>query len=69
MGRSVRATGEDFLFGGPTFALEESAGEPAGRSRLFPEIHGEREEFLSFPGLAGSDRRDQHDGFAKLHGH
>ncbi len=60
--------GEDFLLGRAAFAFEVTAGEFAGRGRLFPVIHREREEFLPFSGFGGGDRRDDDDGFAQLDG-
>ena len=58
--------GEDFLLGGTAFAFEVAAGELAGRSRLFPVIHGQRKELLALFGLSSGDGRHDDNGFAQL---
>ncbi len=53
-----------FLLGGATFALEEAAGDAAGRVRLLDVVDGQREEVLARLRLLASDRRDENDGVA-----
>ncbi len=62
------AAGEDFLFGGPAFALEVAAGELAGRRGALAVIDLERKEILSFLGFDGADGGGNDDGFAELDG-
>ncbi len=59
-----QARGQRFLFGRAAFALEEAAGNAAGRVELFLVVDGEREEVLPFARLGRRDRSDQHDGAA-----
>ena len=61
-----QAGGEDFLGGGPAFALDEAAGELAGGVGLFAIIDDEGEEIASLVGLA-FDGGDQRHGVAVLH--
>ena len=60
------AAGEDFLFGGPAFALEIAARELSGRGRFFAVIHGQREEVLAFLGFGRGHGGHDHDGFTQL---
>ena len=69
------AGGQDFLGGGPAFALDEAAGELAGGVGLFAVIDDEREEIAAFVGLAfdgGHERHGvavaDHDGAMRLLG-
>ena len=58
------ARGEGFLLGGASFALEVTAGEFAGRGRLFLVIDSEREEVLPFAEFGGRDGAGEDDGVA-----
>src|SRR6185437_1961789 len=63
------ARGENFFFGGASFALEVTAGEFSRRSRFFAVIDSEREEILACFGLGRSDGCDEYDGFTHLDGY
>ena len=58
--------GERFLGRGPAFALEEAAGELAGRGVSLAIVAGEREIIEPGPRRAGGDRAER-DGLAILH--
>ncbi len=60
--------GEDFLLRRAAFALEVTAGKPAGRGRLLAIIHRQREEFLAGLGVGGGHGGDDDDGFPQLNG-
>ena len=63
-GAVAQARREDFLFGGPPFALEIAAGEASRCGVLFAVIDGQGEKVLSGT-EAGSDRcSDEDDGLA-----
>ena len=62
IGRSIRREVGDLLLGRATLALEEAAGDLAGRERLFLIVHREREEALAGLDALGSHGGDQHHG-------
>jgi len=62
-----QARGEDFLFGGTAFTLEEAAGDLAGSVGLFLVIDGQGEEILAGFSILGSDNRDEDDGVVHRH--
>ena len=59
-----QARGEDLLFGGAPFALEEAAGNFAGGERLLDVVHRERQKVHVGPRFILRDRGRQHDGVA-----
>ncbi|CAM5196073.1 hypothetical protein CDEN61S_01829 [Castellaniella denitrificans] len=64
-----QAGGQDFLFGGLAFALEEAAGDLAGRVGLFDVIDGQRKEILAGLGGLGGHHRGQHHRVVDGHQH
>ena len=63
-GTIAEARGEDFFFGRAAFALEVTAGKPAGSGVFFTVIDGERKPVLAgFRGLRDG-RGDEDIGFA-----
>ncbi len=62
------AAGEDFLFGGTSFAFEVAAGEHARSCRFFLVFDGEREECLSVLDFGGADGGDEDDGVSATYG-
>ncbi len=59
-----QARGERLLVGEPAFALQEAAGNAAGRERLFLVVHGERKEILAGFCRLGGDDGGEHGGLA-----
>ena len=64
-----QARGQRLLVGEPAFALEETAGNTAGRERLFLIVHGEGEEILAGLRGLGGDDGGEHGGLAPARKH
>ncbi len=58
------AAGQDFLLGRLAFALEEAAGNAAGRVGVFAVVHRQRQEVDAFARACGTAGRDQHHRIA-----
>ncbi len=65
IGRSIWRHGQDFLFAGPAFALDKSAGDASTGVGVLAVIDSEREEVDAFPRIGGGHRGGQDDGFAR----
>ena len=63
-----QAGGQDFLVGGPPFALDEAAGKLARGVGLFTVVDGEREEVEALPARGGHAGHQRH-GVADPHDH
>ena len=59
-----QARGQDFLFGGASFALEKTAGNLAGGERLLDVVHRQRQEVHVGPRFILRDRGREDDGVA-----
>ncbi len=55
---------QDFLFAGPPFALDESAGNASAGICVLAVVHREREEVDAFPGIGRCHRSGQNNCFA-----
>ena len=65
MGRSICRAGQNFLFAGPAFALDESAGDASAGIGVLAVIDREGEEVDAFPRVGRGDRGGQNHGFAR----
>ncbi len=59
------AAGEHFFLAGPTFALDEAAGNAAAGVGVLAVVNGEGEEVDSLSGIGRGDCGGQNNGFAR----